>query len=564
MPEGSTSHIQSDRPGTVNLSSMTSRSVPRAPLTSGEAILVPALDPMRWAGLQAPALPPVGSGFRFPGHDLGELTLLARSELLQAAGEWTGRYRSLPGSTARAPLAAGDLAAVIRERPFFLAGHQPSLFHPGVWWKNFVLDRLARRSGAIAINLIVDHDVEELPGILLPALGANGTAHWQSILYDRDRTRIPFEWKPLRDRGLFLDFPQRLSGAVRPWVRNPLVERLWPLVLDVLEDGQPTGHALAIGRHQLEAQSGLDTLEVPVSRLCRTRSFAAFVAAIVVDHRRFAELYNRELELFRQRERVLSPNRPVPPLQISETATELPFWFHDAGDPQRHRLIVERRPEGFWLGAANRQGGRCLGESRLVEDLQEWCQSEPALRPRALMTTMFARLLLSDLFLHGIGGAVYDQLTDAIAAGFFGQQLPAFLTATGTWRWIDWNPRLSQTRLDELGQKVHASRYHPERLLPPDRRAENPWVRQKQALIPQMARTGDRRTRHAEMLELNRKLQEQLGDLPGQLRQEWEATRAEQDRCRVIGSREISFAAHPDGLPERLLQKAQELVDWPT
>ena len=30
----------------------------------------------------------------------------------------------------------------------FLAGHQPELFHPGVWFKNFALGALARRHGA--------------------------------------------------------------------------------------------------------------------------------------------------------------------------------------------------------------------------------------------------------------------------------------------------------------------------------------------------------------------------------------------------------------------------------
>jgi len=55
-------------------------------------------------------------------------------------------------------------------------------------------------------------------------------------------------------------------------------------------------------------------------------------------------------------------------------------------------------------------------------------------RPRALITTMFARLLASDLFVHGIGGAKYDQLTDQIIVDFFGVDPPRYVTATGTWR----------------------------------------------------------------------------------------------------------------------------------
>jgi len=51
-----------------------------------------------------------------------------------------------------------------------------------------------------------------------------------------------------------------------------------------------------------------------------------------------------------------------------------------------------------------------------------------AIRPRALVTTMFCRMVLSDIFIHGIGGAKYDQLTDSIAGQFFGAAPPEFMT----------------------------------------------------------------------------------------------------------------------------------------
>ena len=44
-------------------------------------------------------------------------------------------------------------------RLIYLAGHQPQMFHPGVWFKNFALGELARRHGATAVNLIVDNDM---------------------------------------------------------------------------------------------------------------------------------------------------------------------------------------------------------------------------------------------------------------------------------------------------------------------------------------------------------------------------------------------------------------------
>ena len=36
------------------------------------------------------------------------------------------------------------------------------------------------------------------------------------------------------------------------------------------------------------------------------------------------------------------------------------------------------------------------------------------LRPRALTLTIWARLLIADLFVHGIGGAKYDRISDTM------------------------------------------------------------------------------------------------------------------------------------------------------
>jgi hypothetical protein len=49
-----------------------------------------------------------------------------------------------------------------------------------------------------------------------------------------------------------------------------------------------------------------------------------------------------------------------------------------------------------------------------------------------LTTTLFARLCFADLFVHGIGGAKYDQMTDRIVARFFGLAAPDFLTMSAT------------------------------------------------------------------------------------------------------------------------------------
>ena len=55
-------------------------------------------------------------------------------------------------------------------------------------------------------------------------------------------------------------------------------------------------------------------------------------------------------------------------------------------------------------------------------------------RPRALSTTIFARLLLSDAFIHGIGGAKYDEVTDQMIQNFYQVTPPAFMVVSATAR----------------------------------------------------------------------------------------------------------------------------------
>ena len=87
------------------------------------------------------------------------------------------------------------------------------------------------------------------------------------------------------------------------------------------------------------------------------------------------------------------------------------------------------------------------------------------LRPRALITTMYARLVLSDLFIHGIGGAKYDELTDLIIRRFFGIEPPAYITATATFRLPIERPQVSLEDVRDSAQRIREARYRPEAFL---------------------------------------------------------------------------------------------------
>ena len=73
----------------------------------------------------------------------------------------------------------------------FLAGHQPELFHPGVWLKNFALGTLARQHGATAINLLIDSDTVKDTGPAGTRAARPSIPRVEVIPFDRPEPRVP-------------------------------------------------------------------------------------------------------------------------------------------------------------------------------------------------------------------------------------------------------------------------------------------------------------------------------------------------------------------------------------
>src|SRR6201999_2673551 len=101
------------------------------------------------------------------GRSLTELSTAARERLAQLAVAYTSQYRDVPDRWR-------DLQNV-SETPFILSGHQPEMFHPGVWYKNFVLGGLARRMDGVGIHLSIDSDLCRGASIRVPTGGVDRT-----------------------------------------------------------------------------------------------------------------------------------------------------------------------------------------------------------------------------------------------------------------------------------------------------------------------------------------------------------------------------------------------------
>src|SRR5262249_59914982 len=139
--------------------------------------------------LAVPPLAEVGDQFRrtasllggweydFQGRSATHLRGLVHREIIAGAREFLIRH----GVMAPECQAKADSASTT---PLVVTGHQPELFHPGVWVKNFATSALARAHGGLGLNLIVDNDLPKSSAIRVPQIG-DGQARAVAVGVDR-------------------------------------------------------------------------------------------------------------------------------------------------------------------------------------------------------------------------------------------------------------------------------------------------------------------------------------------------------------------------------------------
>ncbi len=436
---------------------------------------------------------------------------------------------------------------------FVMAGHQPTLFHPGVWYKNFRLDALAKRFDALAVNLVVDNDLLASPAIGCPKQGDAGPASVAMLKMDQPTATLPHENRSILDGMLFTAFGKHAADAIAPAVADPLISQLWPEVIaakEILGD-RSLGQILAAGRHRLEWQLGLRTLEVPISHVAGTLAFGSFAGGIFIDIENFQNIYNRVLMRYRKQHGIRSSAHPVPELTRDGQWYESPFWVWSDADPQRRALFVKTDDEHFHLSDSNQ-----FQQSVDIGEFPQWWSDNVkgrhvCIAPRALTTTMFSRLLVSDLFIHGIGGAKYDQLTDQIINDLYGVRPPGYLTSTATFSLPMPGPRVTKQDIARQRQLLREYRYHPEVHVTTSSETDA-LKEQKRLAIDQFQNGTAKKIANDKIEAVNQQLAATLEQKITATKATIKQLKSQLRDSQILHSREYSFALHPTSIVEEL------------
>lgn len=446
------------------------------------------------------------------GLPLRDLRVLARRELLDAARQYT---ESPPGG----------LSA---DRPLVLAGHQPELSHPGVWVKHFALNGLGRRLGGIPLNLVVDNDTLKSASLRLPVYDPRNpsAARTEPVPFDRFEAESPYEDRGVDDPELFHTFADRTAVVWKAWGYEPLLSKVWG---EITTHPAPTiGERFAAARRRWERAWGCANFELSVSRLCRTRAFEAFLFHIGRDAARFAEVYNRAILAYRDAHRIRSAHHPAPLLEREEPrpgepagTVEIPLWY--------------------FLPPGRREKVR-------VWDCGEHLFADEAIRPRALALTLFARLVLGDFFVHGIGGGKYDEVTDRIIRDYFGVEPPRYAVLSATLHLP--LPHFPHTAADAraVARRARDLYWNPQRYVDNDSGADR-LRREKAALVAAEPPRSDRAARKRWFRDLQSVTERLRPLVVGQLDRtgrELSEARAEAHANAVLTRRDYAWVLYPE------------------
>jgi hypothetical protein len=179
-------------------------------------------------------------------------------------------------------------------------------------------------------------------------------------------------------------------------------------------------------------------------------------------------------------------------------------------------------------------------------------------RPRALTNTLFARLLLCDLFVHGIGGGLYDQLTDELMRGFYGVEPPSYMVLSATLLLpLLGHPvnAADERRLDHRLRDLH---WNPQRHLDHQAtlvREKNEWMKR------QPIDRASRRQRFDRLRQFTEELRPQVSEAIDQTRVEYEECVQKVRANEILQRRDYGFCLYPESrlrpFCEQFLETAQ-------
>ena len=488
-----------------------------------------------------------------------------RSETLKKAGEYTEGIKSL---CSKLNIAGAENLPCISDvyksgRDIIETGHSPILAHPGVLIKHCLVNSISKKVNGIGINMVVDNDACHNDYLNIPDINGLDSSveriEFLSSLYNlafeeiryTDSTQLPF-------------FKECVLKALHNPDMKKSFEDFINLVIKLSGETLQFTDLFTCARYAYLLRFGIGNLECPVSLISETESFLNFFLHITANARSFVDIYNAKLREYRRLKKISSKANPLPDLMKKGYVVELPFWiwregesreslFASVADSKRISIICgEKIVTPFDLG----ENGNLSENLRRLKDL---INTGIKFRPKAIVNTMYSRMFFSDLFIHGIGGAKYDLVTDEIIREFFGVEPPAYATVSATLQ-LPYKPfNVSNDDVVGLKHLIKDMGYNPDKYVSREIMEDTgtkSMVNEKKDLIVKEAHDSEKRHRVFDRLkEINALMKENISPLIKKKEKELEDLEKKIRYNSIVTNREYPFCIYPESM-------LRELFTW--
>ena len=420
-------------------------------------------------------------------------------------------------------------------QPILITAHQPGLWHPGIMYKCAVAGNFAGKYFLLSIN--VDSDVVSPISCKVPYSIDGRLTFTKTVLIDNENEQIiQMLTKPPRaDLDSFL---AKIEAKVATLPDDSVLKNFKKFIVihsRQYNQSDTLSNWLTNCRKEYFPVKNLNELDL--SELCNTDEFRLFALDILQNCKNFFDIYNSCLDNYRAEHKVRSEVNPFPNLEHrTDNNIELPFWLI-ADDGRRHPMCVNYIDKSIL--ADHRDVIEGLSRDSSPDDLVRY-----EIRPKALLLTMFMRMFAGSIFIHGVGGGNYDEVTDAVIREYYRCEPPTYIIATRT----EFPPIATDADIDEtikLARKeLRNMEFNPDEYLDGD----NQLGVEKRAILAK-SRNDTTKAEYRRLKEIRLTLVKEIKDIIDG--KEKEIERLEQQRSSVerVRRRDFPYFFYP---PEAL------------
>jgi hypothetical protein len=348
-------------------------------------------------------------------------------------------------------------------------GHQATWHHCGIWAKNLATCKFAEVIDGNRLHIVLDHDICDT-ALVLPRQKPDGNWIVERFEIEPEQKSIPLEFRRPPQKNSIKAFVDTVTRERQ----GQFCSDIWPGCLAYSFDKIPYFHSIAdlitYFQSMLNFELGLNMIYLPISKLSESEAFFDFTISIILDAFRFARTYNKAIikQLCSSK---INRRDTIPRLRFDRTkkSIQLPFWLQSTNGKRTSLCVSLEKGNRIIIGSDTDAFDRLDSSSQIgkADQLRNILRRlDYHLRPKAVSLTVFIRLYLADWFVHGVGGSLYEPVTDYIIENYFGMRQLKYGVAscTQTLPQLDSVDSFTEN-ISQLRHELHNMKHNPERYI---------------------------------------------------------------------------------------------------